>query len=230
MRETQFFFDETEYGRDTSRALPCYGQSFLAPHASLRADAVFSYTEEEAEEVALLSERILDELATHGRTATGNHIVPSAPLFDTLAAYGAEHPEMILPPLPDPDVPLSVHSPNLFFCFGTVMHHALATRLALRITAEEDFHHLRISLHTPHPARTEADVAAQLGLNAKRLAVLQRIADASDFSLSLTTGEDSAITFAVHIAVSSHLRLCAWDEQEADLLAVLLLPRKYFVF
>ena len=230
MRETHFFFHAEEKSNDAARALPGYGDSFLAPHTSLRADAVFSYGEEEAEQAAILTERILDELCAPSiRKDTGDTIY-SKPLLEMLCALCAEYPEVKMPAPPYPNVPLSVYSPSLFFCFGTVIHHALAVQMALRVTVEEDFGHLHISLRVPRPARSGAEAAAHLGLIPERLAVLQGIADASSFSLSLAAGEDSALTLTLPIAVATRLCFHATDGENADLLAAFLLPLRYFTY
>lgn len=234
-RSKYFFYTKGEEGdpqssrREGERFLPAEQSEELAPPSfAFRAGntALSHSLTQSAEKMA--STILFDLAALQSRMTSKKLAVPFSSLLALLLDFCEEYPTVTAHKTVHRDICIATCMHNLLFVIGTIVHYAAANSLPLEIIGDENANGPMILLRTEGASITRDEAAARFGLSSYRLAVLERIAAASDFSFEIVPADHSELCFRIPIYTPDTYRVFALTDP--TLHAAFMQPLAYFVF
>ena len=236
MTESKYFFypksdtpDPKSRKREAERALPSEHSTEAAPpHFAFHAgNAALSRPLRQS--AAGLAGTILSDLAALGsRMSSKKLAAPFSSLFTLLSDFCGDFPTVTVRKAVGQDSCIATCKLTLLFAIGTVVLYSAANAIPLKIIGGEDASGMTILLQTDASSLTPEEAAGHFGLSPYRLAVLQRIAAASDFSFEITPADHSCICFHVPRYSPDTYRVFALTDP--TLRAAFMQPSHYFIF
>ena len=236
MTESKYFFypksdtpTPKSSRRGDERALPSEHSAEIAPpHFAFRAGHTL-LSRPVVQSAEAMASTILSDLASLGsRMASKKLAVPFSSLFGLLSLFCEDFSTVTVHKAVSRDASVATCTHNLLFAIGTVVHHAAANALPLDVIGGEDASGPMILLQTGASSLTAEEAAEHFGLSPYRLAVLQRITVASDFSFEIIPADHSRICFHIPRYAPDTYRVFALTDP--TLRAAFMQPPQYFIF
>lgn len=233
-RSKYFFYPEDsnskqDPNRNKERALPAEQSEELAPPSfAFRAGSTRLHRPMQAS-AERTADTVLSDLGTlQSRMASKKTAVPLSSLLSLLLNFCGEYPTITAHRIAHRDICIGTCTHNLLFAIGTIVHYAAANSLPLEIVGGEDKDGPMILLRAEQSSLTPEEAAGHFGLSPYRLAVLERIAAASDFSFVITPADRSELCFRIPIYTHDTFRVFALTDP--TLRAAFMQPLSTFVF
>ena len=236
MTESKYFFypksdtpDPQSRHKEAERALPSEHSAALSPPQFAFRAGNTALSRPLARSAESMAGTILSDLAALGsRMSSKKQAAPFAWLFTLLSDFCRDFPTVTVRKDAGHDSCIATCTHNLLFAIGTVVLHAAANAIPLEVIGSEDEGGPTILLQTDASSLTPEEAAGHFGLSAYRLAILKRIAAASDFSFEIIPADQSAIYFHIPIYTPDTYRVFALTDP--TLRAAFMQPSHYFIF
>lgn len=236
MTESKYFFypksdtpNSQSKQKEAERALPSeQGVGQAPPRFAFRAgNAMLSRPL--AKSAESMAGTILSDLASLGSRMSSKKLAVSFRAFiPLLFGFCEDFPTVTVHKAVSHDACIATCTHNLLFAISTVIHHAAANAIPLEIIGGADADGPTVLLRTESSSLTAEEAAGHFGLSAYRLAILKRIAAASDFSFEIIPADQSAIYFHIPIYTPDTYRVFALTDP--TLRAAFMQPPHYFIF
>lgn len=232
MTRSKYFFypgaEEAEQSkrREAERHLPSEQSApqsfaFHAGNAELH-----PFLKESAERTA--GDILADLTAMQSRMSSKKTVVPFSSLLSLLFAFCKDFPSVTVQKDIERDIPIATCTHNLLFVIGLIIHHAAANSLPLTVIGGEDKAGPMILLRSDSSSLTPREAAEHLGLSSYRLAILDRVAAASDFSYEIIPADETEIRFHIPLYTPQTYRVFALTDP--TLHEAFMQPTLYFLF
>ena len=176
-----------------------------------------------------MTSTILSDLSSIGsRMASKKLAAPFSSFLSLLFNFCEDFSNVTVNRAANRDICIATCTHNLLFAIGTVVLYAAAEGVPLEIISGEDRGGAMIRLYTEAASLTPDEAAEHFGLSPYRLAILKRIAAASDFTIEITPADRSCLTFRAPIYTPDTYRIFAIGDP--TLREAFMQPLLYFVF
>ena len=236
MTRSKYFFYPKGNGKDlpnnaldSARTLPTEHSEEIAPPSFAFRAGSGVLCHPLAQSAERMATEILADLASmQNRMASKKLAVPFASVLALLSDFCKDYPNLTAVTLPHYDLCVATCTHNLLFAIGTVVNHAAANSVPLTIGSDRDRGGALIRLRTEQESLTPEEAAAYFGLSPYRMAVLTRIAAASDFAIEAIPADCSELCFRIPIYTPDTYRVFALDDP--TLYQAFMQPLSYFIF
>ena len=236
MTRGKYFFypksDKKETAHDphaAARVLPSEQSEEIAPPSFAFRAGNATLRRPLAESAERMATDILTELSSlQSRMASKKLAVPFASILALLTEFSEEYETVTAVMTPHRELCVATCTHNLLFAIGTVVLYAAANAVPIELIGGEDEQGPLIRLRTERSSLSPEEAAEHFGVSPYRMAVLRRIAEASDFSIEAIPADRSELCFRIPIYTPDTYRVFALTDP--TLYQAFMQPLSYFVF